>query len=267
MIVAAESNYVEAALLRDARIYAIHSQGAAAQLVPASAAQVMRAGRIDSAEQVRLVAYGASSADAGLEPAHLPVDGSSGAATGFGPISTALLGLARSGFRLNLIPAESRHQRNYLQLVPTYALVALLVLLGVFTLVREPYQQLAYAERLQSEVQQLAPSVKSVADQETQLNGLLERLRALDVVIHNRDSNLEALRELTRILPANTWLTSYQYQDKTVTIAGVSESAASVQKLIEDSTMFRDAQITSSITRDAFGKDRFVIRATVEAER
>jgi len=88
----------------------------------------------------------------------------------------------------------------------------------------------------------------------------------LDVVVHSRDANLEALRELARVLPLDTWLTAYQYQDSTVTLSGVSESAASIQKLIEDSPVFRDAQVTSSITRDSYGKDRFVIRATVEVQ-
>ena len=52
-----------------------------------------------------------------------------------------------------------------------------------------------------------------------------------------------------------------------MTISGASDSAASVQKIIEDSGIFRDAQFTSSITRDQYGKDRFSIRATVEAQQ
>src|SRR6185436_4108386 len=106
MVLAAENNGVEGALIRDGRIYAINLLGSdPAQLASASASQLMRAGRVDSAEQVRLVGYGASSADAGLEAVPLPVEGSRGAAAAFGAISAALLGLVRSGYRLNLIPA------------------------------------------------------------------------------------------------------------------------------------------------------------------
>ena len=268
MIVAAENGYVEGALIREGRIYGIHMPGAdMAQLVPASASQLMRAARIDSVDQLRVVTHGAASADAGLVPMELPIEASSGAANSFGAICAALLGLSGSGFRSNLIPTQLRYQRNRLQLVPTYALAGALVLLGVFACIREPYQQLAYADRVQSQVQGLAPSLRSVADEEGQLNRLVERLRALDVVMHSRDSNLEALRELTRILPPGTWLMSYQYQDRTMTISGASDSAASVQKIIEDSGIFRDAQFTSSITRDQYGKDRFSIRATVEAQQ
>ena len=195
----------------------------------------------------------------------MPLEGPSNAPANFGAIASALLGV-RSGFRSNLIPDELRNRRNHLQLIPTYGLIVLLVALGVLTWVREPYQQLAYADRLDQEVQRLSPEVHSAADQEAQLNRLSEQLRALDGVVRGRDPNLEALRELARMLPTGTWLTSYQYQDNTVTLSGVSESAAAIQKLVEDSPIFRDAKFTSSITRDSYGKDRFVIRAGIEGQ-
>jgi type IV pilus assembly PilN-like protein len=47
-------------------------------------------------------------------------------------------------------------------------------------------------------------------------------------------------------------------------IAGFSESAAAIQKLLEDSPLFRDVQFTTSIVRDAVGKDRFNLRASIE---
>ena len=73
-----------------------------------------------------------------------------------------------------------------------------------------------------------------------------------------------SVAELSRLLPQGTWLASYTCQDNIVTITGFSESAASIQKLLEDSPVFRDAQFTSSITRDTAGKDRFSLRASIE---
>jgi len=166
-----------------------------------------------------------------------------------------------------LIPGELRFQRNYLQFVPTVVLLVLVTLLGMFAWAREPYQQSLYAARLDQEVRRLAVEVRPVAAQEAQLNRVSDRLKALDGIVRGRDANLEALRELSRLLPKGTWLTSYSSQDNVVTIGGFSESAASIQKLLEDSTVFRDAQFTSSITRDASGKDRFAIRASIEVRQ
>jgi len=265
MIIAAETNYIEAALISDDRLYAINVPGVnGAQSVQASASQLMRTGRIESTDQIRLIAYGSATPQAGLDPTQLPIDTAGDTASAFGAVSTALLGLARSGFRLNLIPAELRHQRNHLQLIPTYALVACLALLGVFALIREPYQQSLYAQQLDNEARRLAVEVKSVADQETRLNQMNDRLKTLDGLVRGRDANLEAMRELSRVLPQGTWLTSYVYQDGVVTLAGFSESAAAIQKLLEDSAVFRDVQFTTSITRDTSGKDRFTLRASIE---
>jgi len=265
MVLSAETLYVEGALIREGRVYATNMPGANhGQLVPASASQLMRLGRVDSVEQVRLVGHGVGRNEAGLGSTALPIGGSTTVDTSFGAVCTALLGLVRSGFRLNLIPSPLRYQRNYLQLVPTYALIVLLLVLGVFAWIREPYQQSLYAQQLTQEVQRLSVEVQSVADQESQLNRISDRLKALDGLTRARDANLEALRELTRVLPPNTWLTSYAYQDNTITISGLSESAASMQRLLEESPVFRDAQFTSSISRESSGKDRFNLRASIE---
>jgi Tfp pilus assembly protein PilN len=265
MIVGAEKTYVESTLIRDGRVYAAQMPGDdSTQLVTATASQLMRSGRIDSADQLRLIGHGANIGVAGLDPVRLPIQGAGDTATGFGAISTALLGLVRSGFRLNLVPAPLRYQRNYMQLVPTYALATLLVLLGLAAWLREPYQQTLYAQQLDQEGRRLAVDVKSVADQENQLNRISERLKTLDGLTRGRDANLEALRELSRVLPTNTWLVTFAVQDNVMQIAGFSESAAAIQKLLEDSPIFRDVQFTTSIVRDAVGKDRFNLRASIE---
>jgi Tfp pilus assembly protein PilN len=265
MVLAAENDYVEGALIRDGRIHAVHTPGVPSQVMPAAASQLMRSGRVDSADQLRLIGHGAKGTEAGLESQQLPIEGAGTASNIFGAVSTALLGLVRSGFRLNLIPSALRHQRNYFQFVPTYVLLLLLVLLALGAWLREPYQQSLYAQRLDKEGTLLAAQVRSVADQETRLNKISDRSKALDILTHGRDSNLEALRELSRVLPKGTFLTSYVSQDSLITISGFSESAASIQKLLEDSPVFRDAQFVTSITRDASGKDRFTLKATIEA--
>jgi Tfp pilus assembly protein PilN len=265
LVLAAESNYVEGAVIHQDRIYAIHLPGTdTTPLVQAAASQLMRSSRVDSVDQLRLVSHGAACATAGLESEALPMEGCGSSASAFGAVSAALLGHARSGFQLNLVPTPLRHQRNLLQVVPTYALAVLLVLLGLVAWIREPFQQSIYAQQLDEESRRLAADVRSVADQEARLNRVSDRLKALDGLMRGRDSNLEALRELSHTLPQGTWLTSYAYQDNAVTITGFSESAAAIQKLLEDSAIFRDVQFASSILRDPSGKDRFTLRASIE---
>jgi len=269
MILGVEEEYVEGALVRNGRLHPITNSGNdPAALLQSSASQLLRTGRVDSTESVRVIVHGILNVETGVEPVPLPIEAASqSAGQSFGAIASALLGITPSGFRSNLIPVGERRRRNHLRLAPTYAFGVLLLALGLMSWMREPYQQLSYSARLDQEIHRLAPDVRSVADQEKQLNRLSDRLKALDGLLGGRDANLEALRELARVLPPATWLNSYQYQDGVISISGYSQSAAALQKLLEDSPVFRDAQFTSSITRDPSGKDRFVIKTTIEAAR
>jgi general secretion pathway protein L len=270
IIMAAENDYVEGTLIRDGRIHAATMEGSnPSELLPGCASQLMRSGRLESPEELRVLVHGAAAPETEIEidPSQLPVEAGTDARKSFGAISTALLGLTRSGFRLNLIPGPLRFQRNRLQLVPAYVLGSLLVLLGLFVWLREPYQDSLYAQQLDQESRRIAVEVRPVAQQEAQLNRASDRLKTLNGLIAARDGNLEVLRELSRLLPPGTFLSSYSYQDKVVTIIGLSESASAIQKLMEDSHVFHDAQFTSSITRDPSGKDRFSIRAAVEVRQ
>jgi Tfp pilus assembly protein PilN len=269
MIFDVETDYVEGALVRSGRLHAITTQGADADaLLQSSASQLLRAGRVDTAEDIRIIVQGVANAGADAAPVRLPIDAAPAhAPKSFGAIASALLGTASTAFRSNLIPVPLRHRASRVQWIPTYALGTLLLALAIAAWAREPYQQLLYAEQLDGAVRRLAPEVRSVADQEKQLNRLSDRLKTLDALMRARDANLEALRELAKILPPEAWINSYQYQDGVLTISGYGSSAAALQKLIEDSPIFRDAQFASSITRDPSGKDRFTIRTAIEAAR
>src|SRR5262249_34833999 len=134
----------------------------------------------------------------------------------FGAIATSLLGLWRSSFDANLIPLTLRYRHNRFMLVPTVVLVVLAIVLGTVWFVREPYQTLAYAGRLDQEIRSLAPQVRDIGAQESELEKWNRRTTTLDTHIRNRDVNLEALRELSRILPPDTWIGNYNFQDGSV---------------------------------------------------
>jgi Tfp pilus assembly protein PilN len=145
--------------------------------------------------------------------------------------------------------------------------VLLAVALGILLIAREPYQLAAYASILDAEIQKLTPVARDVSLQETQLNNLSAKHRTLTSHFQNRDSNLEVLRELSRALPDAAWLSSYSYQDGAITISGFADASSEVQRIVEDSPLFKDALFTSPVSRDASGKDRFTLKATVEVPR
>ena len=133
--------------------------------------------------------------------------------------------------------------------------------------VREPYQLTGYASQVDREIKSVAPQAREVSAQAAELDRLALKYRALLANFQNKDYALESLRELAVSLPPTAWLTNYSYQDGVVTVSGIAPSASEIQKTLEDSALFKDVQFTSSVSRDADGKERFSLKASIEVPR
>ncbi len=270
IILACEPGSVAGALVQKENLASVTISGTETAMQSRSVAErLLSVGRVADPDAVRLVVYGTSAGSVeGVPPVRLPLEsGDPEAGRQFGVIAAAFGGMRRGPFNANLVPPDLRYRRSQLQLIPTYVLIALTVLMGVAMLVREPYQLMRYAAKIDSEIQLVAPEVRDVSAQEAELNQLSEKYRVLAGHFQKRDQNVEGLLELSRVLPPSTWLTNYAYQNEIFAISGFADSASEVQKLIEDSPLFRDAQFTASVTRDPVGKDRFTLRTNIEVRR
>lgn len=270
LILHKEASYTEGVVVNHGRVAALtaSSDGGSAD-TKAFVDRLLSVAKLPSAESSRVIMYGGNTdAEASEENPNLPLENAKPhAASDFGAIATALSPLKGSAFSSNLIPRELRYRESQLQLIPTYILGFLAIFMGLALLAREPYQTMAYSSRLDVEIQRIAPEVTEVSNQESELNQLSTRWRALTSVLQARDYSLEALRELTRVLPASAFVTNYSYQDGAITISGFAQSASEIQSLLENSLVFKGVEFTSSVTREASGKDRFSLKMTIEVAR
>ncbi len=68
------------------------------------------------------------------------------------------------------------------------------------------------------------------------------------------------LDELTRLLPDNTWLKSFQYSNGKLQIQGISSSASALIAILEASKLFNNTSFVSPVTQDrTTGLERFQI--------
>jgi Tfp pilus assembly protein PilN len=116
---------------------------------------------------------------------------------------------------------------------------------------------------LDAEIEALKPGVDAVLAQEEKLSQMTAAYQVLQARVDTHDSNLEALLDLARVLPPDCWLSSYSSQGRSVTLSGFAQSASAVQKVLEESPVFEDVQFSSPVTRDATGRDRFSIKASL----
>ncbi len=151
-------------------------------------------------------------------------------------LSTACL---RPALKVNLLPADQRRQTSRLRYVPT-AVLATLVLLVFGAVIAYPrYADRQYIDQLHAKIQELEPLARKAAALNQQINITRNRAQTLDNFrLHTKD-DLDALAELTRLLPAPAWVNSFQLTRSSLAISGEAEQAAPLIKLMDGSRQFR----------------------------
>lgn len=185
--------------------------------------------------------------------------------------AAASLGLAYTGLvrrhsmKLNLLPPEHRIHQSRWGYVPAAVLGTAIVLLLCGLAFHNIAQDRRLADRLDREIQQLAPSVKRVESLRSQTEEMEKRIKAVEALVNNRDANLEILKELTTILPSDTFLNTYQYRNGTIQLGGLSNSASDLVPRLENSPLLKDVVFRGGILKDVpTGKERFNIEAKLE---
>ncbi len=181
------------------------------------------------------------------------------------------LGLAYSGItrrlpmRLNLLPYEHRvHQKRWAY-IPTIILGLCIILALAGLGLRQIIQQRILLRKLDEESLALKPAVSRVQATRTQVEGLEKQIVFLEDLLGRRDMNLEILRELTGMLPADTYLKFYRNMDCTLTIQGDSSSPPDLIPKLEQSTFLRDVTQTGAVFKNIqTGKDTFTFSAKCE---
>ncbi len=185
--------------------------------------------------------------------------------------AASVLGLACSGMirrpaiGINLLPAEMRIRQTRWAYVPAailgFVILALLIALGFHRIVQER----KLIRELDKQIAALKAPVEKVQSLKEQSENLQNRSQSITNLLHNRDRNLEILRELTTILPADTYLNTYSNRDGLIQISGQSGSAYDLMPKLEKSPILKDVVQKGSIFKDAAtGKDRFSFEMKLE---
>ncbi len=183
------------------------------------------------------------------------------------------LGLAVSGLyrkppvRLNLLPPALRTRRTPWAYVPAIALGAVVIALLIGLGFQRMIQERMLVKQLDQQIASLQAPIKRVQAARAEAEALEKRIRYVEGVMQKRDLNLEVLRELTTILPPDTYLTSYtsNNQNGTVQISGLSPSPPDLILKLERSPYLTSVGLQGTVFRDAqTGKDRFTFQAKLE---
>lgn len=149
----------------------------------------------------------------------------------------------------NLLPTAQRSTSSRLIYVPTIALGLLLIAglaaLGLYT----RYEDAKYLELVQAETARLEPRAKMVMQLEQRTAAARARMELLDRFAVRTKTDLDALRETTRLIPPPAWLHTLELTRTAMVVGGESEQASGLLKAIDSSALFQNSEFMIPINK------------------
>jgi Tfp pilus assembly protein PilN len=177
------------------------------------------------------------------------------------PAVGAALDAVREGTRpVNLLPKEGR--RGYDEGIPlaTLPLFAAMVLLFLVWMGSGLVKEYLDARQVAADLAAIAPKVHAVRNLQDEIARQSKELETLNKGQDRRVTVL--LEQMSSVIPADAYLTSFTLRGKRITIDGFARSASDIITALEKAKHFKDVQFTSPTTRTG-DKERFAIVAEV----
>jgi hypothetical protein len=164
----------------------------------------------------------------------------------------------------NLLSQGNRHRERG-PIIPTLlfliAIAAMVVVRGVMPLSIEERR----LEGINRQIGLLKPAVRQVEALKKEIEGREKEMAAMEGFKKGHPMTIDLLREVTRVLPKNAWLTRARITEKTVDLEGYAVSPAEILPKFESSPLFKKVEFASPTFRDTRqGTDRFVIKMEIE---
>lgn len=179
-------------------------------------------------------------------------------------VGGALESLWHNAEGMNLLD-KGIHKPQKTPFAATIVLLSILAALCVFWLVSPLQFEEKRVEAIDREIMARRDEVKKAEAVKKDLEGVEKEIHTINSFKSSRPMALNLLKEMTSILPKNTWLSRLRITDSTVEIEGYSVSATEMLPKLEASAYFKKAEFSSPTFRDTrLNADRFVIKMDIE---
>ena len=172
--------------------------------------------------------------------------------------------VARGGRPLDLLPQPLRPRRLSRAQAITLGVAGVTAALLVAALLVPGLREQRHLGRINARIASLDTEVRAVE----RVQRDLERKRKLLATITGIEASairpLPVLRDLTDLLPSDTWLTTLSLDAKGVELTGQASAASALIPLLENSPRLERVEFSSPVTRGR-DKEQFRIRAAWEA--
>jgi Tfp pilus assembly protein PilN len=184
--------------------------------------------------------------------------------------ASSALGLAYTGMvrrpfmKMNLLPSALRvRQTGWAYVLPVLCGFAIIGLLFVLAF----HKTFANGERLEvmkTKVDKLKPKIKDIQALGNQVEAMEKQVKTFEDFMSKKDMNIEVLREMTQVLPLDTYLTQYVNKNGIIQLNGISGSSVTLIEKLDRSPYFKNVIPKAPFREQSPGKDIFNIEAQLE---
>lgn len=149
----------------------------------------------------------------------------------------------------NLLPLAGRRSSSRWIYVPTLALGTLLALglaaLGFY----QRYEDKKYLDLLNREISFLEPKARMLQLLDQRTEKAQARIRMLDSFQARTRTDLDALKEVTKLIAPPAWLNTLELSRNTLVIAGEADQATGLLKALDSSAQFQNSEFLVPLSR------------------
>lgn len=156
----------------------------------------------------------------------------------------------RSSRIANLLPPERRAAHGQLQIIIPAVLAVVLVVSAIVVYGLLPtVTDKKFAEEIAAETGKLEPAAKRAQALEAKALADRARVRSLDEFKSRAQADLDALNELTKLLPPPTWTNTIEIFPDSIVLVGETDQAAPLLKILDGSPLFQNSEFGLSVMR------------------
>lgn len=178
-------------------------------------------------------------------------------------LGAALRSLGKVPLQANLLPAAERAGSDFGRFSLSKLLILVFLGLGVIWAGSALIHKRIVLYQVNRQIAALTPEAKQVEGQLQESRNLAKQIESLRTVGQSPDK-LRILKELTTIIPDNTWLFNLHLSKQTLDISGMSRSASDLIPLLEKSGWLQKTEFASPIVTDANKLEHFKIKAEIK---
>jgi len=155
--------------------------------------------------------------------------------------------------------------RQKVPAAPTVALLAVLAVLGMLWMLSPLQGRENEIRAIDRELADRREEVRKIETLRNSLEGIEKEIAGIETFKSSRVMTMNLLREMTAVLPKDTWLSRLRITDSTVEIEGYAASATEILPKLETSGHFKRVEFAASTSRDTrLNADRFTIKMEIE---